>query len=131
MVAAFYSVSVGFVRLVLVTLASQKLTTKIVTFCLPLLLTLLTPLTACQMLPNNPHIATTPTVSTQLTGAQKFSEKSRIQGHYLISRISASKNPSPSKFSGYYPLIDSSDAFASRSILTEMAQQTIDIQYYI
>lgn len=120
MVAAFYSVSVGFVRL-----ASQKITTKIVTFCLPLLLT------ACQMLPNNPHIAATPTVSTQLTGAQKFSEKSRIQGHYLISRISASKNPSPSKFSGYYPLIDSSDAFASRSILTEMAQQTIDIQYYI
>ncbi|QPT43457.1 phospholipase D family protein [Moraxella osloensis] len=83
------------------------------------------------MLPNNPHITATPTVSTQLTGAQKFSEKSRIQGQYLISRISASKNPSPSKFSGYYPLIDSSDAFASRSILTEMAQQTIDIQYYI
>lgn len=128
MVAAFYSVSVGFVRLVLVTLVSQKLTTKIVTFCLPLLLTLLT---ACQMLPNNPRITTTPTVSTQLPGAQKFSEKSRIQGQYLISRISASKNPSPSKFSGYYPLIDSSDAFASRSILTEMAQQTIDIQYYI
>ncbi|MCK6158127.1 phospholipase D family protein [Moraxella osloensis] len=92
---------------------------------------LLTPLTACQVLPNNPHIAATPTVSTQLPGAQKFSEKSRIQGQYLISRISASKNPSPSKFSGYYPLIDSSDAFASRSILTEMAQQTIDIQYYI
>ena len=132
MVAAFYSVSVGFVKLVLVTLASQKLTPKIVTFCLPLLFTLLlTLLTACQMLPNNPHITATPTVSTQLTGAQKFSEKSRIQGQYLISRISASKNPSPSKFSGYYPLIDSSDAFASRSILTEMAQQTIDIQYYI
>lgn len=127
MVAAFYSVSVGFVRL-----AWQKLTPKIVTFCLPLLFTLLlTPLTACQMLPNNPHITATPTVSSQLTGAQKFSEKSRIQGQYLISRISASKNPSPSKFSGYYPLIDSSDAFASRSILTEMAQQTIDIQYYI
>ena len=127
MIAAFYSVSVGFVRL-----ASQKFTTKIVTFRLPLLFTLLlTLLTACQMLPNNPHITTTPTVSTQLTGAQKSSEKSRVQGHYLISRISASKNPSPSKFSGYYPLIDSSDAFASRSILTEMAQQTIDIQYYI
>ncbi|MFO1365927.1 MAG: hypothetical protein U1E91_06750 [Moraxella sp.] len=73
MVAAFYSVSVGFIGL-----ASQKLTTKIVTFCLPLLFTLL--LTACQMLPNNPHIAATPTVSTQLTGAQKFSEKSRMQG---------------------------------------------------
>ena len=132
MVAAFYSASVGFVKLVLVTLASQKLTPKIVTFCLPLLFTLLlTPLTACQILPNNPHIAATPTVSMQLTGAQKFSEKSRIQGQYLISRISASKNPSPSEFSGYYPLIDSSDAFASRSILTEMAQQTIDIQYYI
>ena len=123
MVAAFYSVSVGFVRL-----ASQKFATKIVTFCLPLLFTLLT---ACQMLPNNPNIAATPNLSTQLPSAQKFSEKSRIQGHYLISRISASKNPSPSKFSGYYPLIDSSDAFASRSILTEMAQQTIDIQYYI
>ena len=27
------------------------------------------------MLPNNPHIAATPTVPTQLTGAQKFSEK--------------------------------------------------------
>lgn len=132
MVAAFYSSSVGFVKLVLVTLASQKLTPKIVTFCLPLLFTLLlTPLTACQMLPNTPHITATPTVSSQLTGAQKFSEKSRIQGQYLISRISASKNPSPSKFSGYYPLIDSSDAFASRSILTEMARQTIDIQYYI
>lgn len=127
MIAAFYSVSVGFVRLAL-----QKFTTKIVTFRLPLLFTLLlTLLTACQMLPNNPHIAATPTVSTQLPSAQKFSEKSRIQGQYLISRISASKNPSPSKFSGYYPLIDSSDAFASRSILTEMAQQTIDIQYYI
>ncbi|WP_278931212.1 phospholipase D family protein [Moraxella osloensis] len=126
MVAAFYSVSAGFVRLAL-----QKFTTKIVTFCLPLLFTLLlTLLTACQMLPNNPHITATPTVS-KLPSAQKFSEKSRIQGQYLISRISASKNPSPSKFSGYYPLIDSSDAFASRSILTEMAQQTIDIQYYI
>lgn len=99
LVAAFYSVSVGFVRLVLVTLVSQKLTPKIVTFCLPSLFTLLlTPLTACQMLPNNPHIAATPTVSTQLTGAQKFSEKSRIQGQYLISRISASKNPHRANF---------------------------------
>ncbi|MFO1365926.1 MAG: phospholipase D-like domain-containing protein [Moraxella sp.] len=41
------------------------------------------------------------------------------------------KTPHLANFPVYYPLIDSSDAFASRSILTEMAQQTIDIQYYI
>lgn len=98
---------------------ARKFTVQVLVSSLPLVLT------ACQMLP--PTITPKPAVSTLLPTATK----STIQGNYLISRISATTNPSPSQFSGYYPLIDSTDAFASRSVLTTMAKQTIDVQYYI
>lgn len=100
---------------------SRKLTAQVLISCLPLVLT------ACQMLPYTSTTALMPNESALLPAAKN----STIQGNYLISRISATPNPSPRQYSGYYPLIDNTDAFASRSILTEMAKQTIDVQYYI
>ena len=76
-------------------------------------------LTACQALPPNHRVNTPATIK----GSPPYTP--------LIYQISASKNPSPRTLSGYYPLVESTDAFAARSVLSDMATQSIDVQYYI
>lgn len=84
-------------------------------------------LTACQTLPSQPHLAK----SLQLTARSQQTASQFKHDSRLIRQISQTTNPNPSKFSGYYPLIASNDAFAARSILTQLSQHSIDIQYYI
>lgn len=80
-------------------------------------------LTACQTLPNSPHLAKSQSLSPTLTDS--------LAKNTLIQRISRTNNPKPAELSGYYPLIASSDAFAARSVLTQLSSQRIDVQYYI
>lgn len=81
-------------------------------------------LLGCQSLPNNPRTTTSKYTPTIIKPIQ-------TQDQTLIKKISQTKNPKPTEFSGYFPIITSGDAFASRSLLTELSQKTIDVQYYI
>lgn len=84
-------------------------------------------LTACQSLPDTPHLAK----SQALTAQRQQTTTHTVNTTDLIERISRTANPNPTLLSGYYPLIASSDAFATRSILSNLANHSIDIQYYI
>ncbi|ELA08066.1 phospholipase D/transphosphatidylase [Moraxella macacae 0408225] len=93
------------------------------TFFLPILV-LLPVLSACQPLPKQPHLS----VSTALTLTPTKNKQPNNQ--HLLTKISNTK-PNHSELSGYYPIITSRDALASRSLLTNYAKHSIDIQYYI
>lgn len=81
-------------------------------------------LSACQSIPSQPHLPK----SQQLTWQSTHSAPAT---HSLLTRISKKSSAHLPTLSGYYPIIASSDAFASRSLLTSMATHSIDIQYYI
>ncbi|MFW2176825.1 MULTISPECIES: phospholipase D family protein [unclassified Moraxella] len=116
----------------------KRLSVSLILLCLALWLT------ACQSLPPNPRFSHAQPMTTvhsatanahlannstgNLTGNKAIFQPIKTD---LIERISRSNNPNPKTLSGYYPLLDSTDAFASRSILSQMATQSIDIQYYI
>ena len=48
----------------------------------------------------------------------------------LIESISE-QNRSHPNLSGYHPIVTGANAFASRSILTDLATESVDVQYYI
>lgn len=77
-------------------------------------------LTGCQTLPKNPH----PIVLPKQVSVSKTPSSSASNQPYL-------EQLTHSKLSGYYPIANGADAFAARSILSDKAQQSIDIQYYI
>lgn len=84
-------------------------------------------LTACQQLPVKPHSLKSQLLTQQSQQLQpKLSKKTD-----LIQQISQTAPPTDKNLSGYYPIITSRDAFASRSMLTDLAKHSIDIQYYI
>lgn len=70
-------------------------------------------LPACQTLPTTPHLPPSLHDTHANTPPTRYT------------------TPSASSVSGYYPIATGSDAFAARSILTDMASTSIDIQYYI
>lgn len=70
-------------------------------------------LTACQFLPSVPHLP-----------KSEFLTQKTQSIHQAIDTHSDG-------LSGYYTLATGADAFASRSILTDTAKHTIDVQYYI
>ncbi|UNU73196.1 phospholipase D family protein [Moraxella nasovis] len=72
-------------------------------------------LMSCQSLPKNPHLAD----SIALTQKVQQLHKQSRQGRFKSDR------------SGYYPLSTGANAFAARSILSDMSTRSIDIQYYI
>lgn len=83
-------------------------------------------LTACQSLNLPPHLSKSQRLSQQSLQLQK----KLTNNQDLLKKIS--KNPTKNRdLSGYYPIITSFDAFSSRSILTNLSQHSIDIQYYI
>ena len=92
-----------------------------------LVLAAMASLTGCQSLPSQPHLEK----SQALTDTSQQIANQLQNDTRLIDQISNTQNPNPSKLSGYYPLLASNDAFASRSILTNLANHSIDIQYYI
>lgn len=110
-------------------------------------------LSACNTLPKQPHIAD----SIQLTQAINHHYAQKKTKNSAESKTSTSKSlnttaattdsaadrnkplaeavtqqkDSHPNLSGYYPIITGADAFAARSILTDMAAESIDVQYYI
>ncbi len=90
-------------------------------------------LSACQSLPITPH----------LPKSEQLTERVHL-AHQQLSNASGTDADNPSlntiideqseyypTLSGYYPIATGADAFAARSILSDMASHTIDVQYYI
>ncbi|MBE0407652.1 phospholipase D family protein [Psychrobacter sp. AOP22-C1-22] len=100
-------------------------------------------MTGCQILPKQPHLPESQALSarvnalynsesTQSENSQKTgqSKKSKINNIDLVAAISEQNDIHPD-LSGYHPIVTGANAFASRSILTDMATRNIDAQYYI
>ncbi|WP_394261677.1 phospholipase D family protein [Moraxella boevrei] len=90
---------------------------------------LLVVLTGCQTLPKQPHLTASPLVKKEQNLANSPT-KLPFNSQSLVKKIS-NTHPNNPQLSGYYPIITSRDALASRSLLTSYAQHSIDIQYYI
>ena len=105
-------------------------------------------LTACQVLPNQPHLPASQQLSARVNALYqqdnaklvqhapnqtkniKNTENNKPSKMGLVTAISAQNDIHP-ELSGYHPIVTGANAFASRSILTGMASRNIDIQYYI
>ena len=93
-------------------------------------------LSACQNLPVEPHLADSQQLSERINtlyekdGNAKNRSSSTIADTDLVAAISEQNEVHPD-LSGYHPIVTGSNAFAARSILTDMATRTIDVQYYI
>ena len=92
-------------------------------------------LSACQSLPKKPHLPESQALSARVEAL--YSEDQTTQDETikasstdLVSAISAQKDIHPD-LSGYHPIVTGANAFAARSILTDMATRNIDAQYYI
>lgn len=88
-------------------------------------------ISSCHPLPKTPHaqkslILTQKVAQLHASHPTDFTVKTR----HLSDAISEQTQNHP-RLSGYYPIATGVEAFASRSILSGMAQQTIDVQYYI
>jgi len=92
-------------------------------------------LSACQSLPKQPHLPESQALSARVEAL--YSDEQTTQGETiktsstdLVSAISAQNDIHPD-LSGYHPIVTGANAFAARSILTDMATRNIDAQYYI
>ena len=113
-------------------------------------------LSACQSLPKQPHLPESQALSARVEalyqqGNKKQDNKKQdrvqinrldngtsitnsntesIDNIDLVAAISEQNEIHPD-LSGYHPIVTGANAFASRSILTDMATRNIDAQYYI
>lgn len=116
---------------------------------LSLILVMALALTACQSLPEQPHLSKSQALSERLNTLYAKDEsddpkladaltpydnsdllKNNAVKPDLITTI-GEQNTSHPDLSGYHPIVTGANAFASRSILTNMATRSIDVQYYI
>jgi len=79
---------------------------------------------------SNPVATTKDTAAIAAANSQPSTIAERIQNYDLAASISEQHKIHP-ELSGYYPIVTGANAFASRSILTGMAEKNIDVQYYI
>lgn len=90
-------------------------------------------LSACSTLPKTPHIAKSIELTKSITA--HYDNKSNqpsldpLQAQ-LVESITQQKRSHPN-LSGYHPIVTGADAFAARSELTDLATESIDVQYYI
>ncbi|MDN3454060.1 MULTISPECIES: phospholipase D family protein [unclassified Psychrobacter] len=92
-------------------------------------------LSACQSLPKQPHLAESQALSARVnalysTDQNQQGEAIKTSNTDLVAAISAQNDIHPD-LSGYHPIVTGANAFAARSILTDMATRNIDAQYYI
>ncbi|AKG17075.1 phospholipase D family protein [Moraxella bovoculi] len=94
-------------------------------------------LSACQSLPNVAHLdkSLAITQKSQLAHAQQI-QTQRVpvavsESDLRLGDVIDEQRQDNPHLSGYYPIATGANAFASRSILSDMATKTIDIQYYI
>lgn len=97
-------------------------------FRLPSALLMLSALTACQSLPDIAHLPKSQLITEQVkVNRQKPIDIAPDTLDQAIDEQIAHHRHA----SGYYPIATGANAFAARSVLTDMATTTIDIQYYI
>ena len=96
-------------------------------------------LSACQSLPKQPHLSESQALSARVNALYQSDQtlknnpsenESATNNTDLGAAISEQKETHP-ELSGYHPIVTGANAFASRSILTDMATRNIDVQYYI
>ena len=113
-------------------------------------------LSACQILPKQPHLPESQALSARVEALYQKNNKKQdnkkqdrvqinrldngtsitnsntdsIDNIDLVAAISQQNEIHPD-LSGYHPIVTGANAFASRSILTGMATRNIDAQYYI
>ncbi len=97
-------------------------------------------LSACQSLPKQPHLPESQALSARINALYQPESNQKIEQNDtaattsnsvdLVGAISEQNDIHPD-LSGYHPIVTGANAFASRSILTDMATRNIDAQYYI
>lgn len=95
-------------------------------------------LSGCQVLPKQPHLPESQALSARVHALYQQednqetgqSDTSAINNIDLVASISEQNDIHPD-LSGYHPIVTGANAFASRSILTDMSTRNIDAQYYI
>ncbi|WP_299189388.1 phospholipase D family protein [uncultured Psychrobacter sp.] len=94
-------------------------------------------LSGCQSLPKQPHLPESQALSARVnalyqqdSSLDNEGKNSIIDNNDLVAAISEQNDIHP-ELSGYHPIVTGANAFASRSILTDMATRSIDAQYYI
>lgn len=91
-------------------------------------------LSACQTLPKQPHLPESQALSERVNALYQQenspAEITEASSTDLVAAISQQNEIHPD-LSGYHPIVTGANAFASRSILTDMATRSIDAQYYI
>jgi len=97
-------------------------------------------LSACQSLPKQPHLPESQALSARVNALYQSETDQKIEQSEtlttatnnvdLVAAISEQNDIHPD-LSGYHPIVTGANAFASRSILTDMATRNIDAQYYI
>ncbi len=102
---------------------------------LSLILGLSLSLSGCQILPKQPHLPESVALSARVDALYQQEDSKNSAQHTgddtnLVAAISEQNDVHP-ELSGYHPIVTGANAFASRSILTEMATRNIDAQYYI
>ena len=95
-------------------------------------------LSGCQILPKQPHLPESVALSERVEALYEQEDNKNIEQNQpaesdntdLVAAISEQNDIHP-ELSGYHPIVTGANAFASRSVLTDMATRTIDAQYYI
>ncbi|MBH0064320.1 phospholipase D family protein [Psychrobacter sp. SZ93C1] len=92
-------------------------------------------LVGCQSLPKQPHLPESQALSARVDAlyqpkSSQDNETSITSNIDLVAAVSEQNDIHP-ELSGYHPIVTGANAFASRSILTDMATRNIDAQYYI
>ncbi|MBF0658659.1 phospholipase D family protein [Psychrobacter sp. NG25] len=92
-------------------------------------------LVGCQSLPKQPHLPESQALSARVDAlyqpkSSQDNEKPITSNIDLVAAVSEQNDIHP-ELSGYHPIVTGANAFASRSILTDMATRNIDAQYYI
>ncbi|GAA0806979.1 phospholipase D family protein [Psychrobacter piscatorii] len=95
-------------------------------------------LSACQSLPEKPHLPESQALSARVNALYQKEDRPKIEQKTaagvsntdLVAAVSAQNEIHPD-LSGYHPIVTGANAFAARSILTGMATRNIDAQYYI
>lgn len=92
-------------------------------------------LSGCQVLPKQPHLSESIALSARVDALYQQEDSTNsgqveVSNTDLVAAISEQNDIHP-ELSGYHPIVTGANAFASRSILTDMATRNIDAQYYI
>lgn len=108
-------------------------------------------LSACSTLPKTPHVAKsiqlTEAINRHYTNKKTQTSSKTTHNSENVDSLTSLQSESQKKaqlaqavsqqsslhpnLSGYHPIVTGANAFAARSVLTDMATESIDVQYYI